>query len=65
MRRFERNWLTTQEVADLEDVHPKTVQRWINDGVLPATRTPGGRVFRIPKDYADRLAPVSSLPSAG
>lgn len=34
--------LTTQQVADVFSVHPNTVVKWANDGVLPYFRTPGG-----------------------
>lgn len=41
--------LTSQEVADLFRVDPKTVVRWANQGALAAIRTPGGRLYRYPE----------------
>jgi len=40
--------LTTTEVADLLHVHPNTVRRWANEGLLPVYRlgTRGDRRFK-------------------
>ena len=43
-------WLTIQEVAKLFKVSPRTVRRWIADG-LPVTRI--GRTVRIRRDSLD------------
>ena len=37
-----RESFTTHEIAQLCDVHLSSVIRWIDDGLLPAYRTPGG-----------------------
>jgi excisionase family DNA binding protein len=36
--------LTTDEVATVFRVDPKTVVRWVKDGRIEATRTPGGHL---------------------
>jgi len=41
--------LTSQEVAALFRVDPKTVTRWARTGELTAVRTPGGRHLRFPE----------------
>lgn len=46
--------LAVGQVAALVGVAPITVNRWIHEGRIPATRTPGGH-FRI------RLADVTAL----
>ncbi|MCG5431190.1 helix-turn-helix domain-containing protein [Mycobacterium sp. MYCO198283] len=40
-------YLTVNEVADHYRTTARTVQRWIREGRLPATRLPGGRSYRI------------------
>lgn len=50
--------LTIDEVADMHRVSRRTVERWIKDGQLPASKLPGGLV-RIERTAADALlAPV-------
>lgn len=44
----ERNYYTVSEAAELLDVSPSTVWRWIQAGKLPAYRV-GGRALRIRK----------------
>jgi excisionase family DNA binding protein len=39
--RTER-YFTSHEVGDILQVNPSSVVKWINDGILPAFRTPGG-----------------------
>ncbi|MEV4364590.1 BldC family transcriptional regulator [Nonomuraea sp. NPDC051941] len=41
--------LTSQEVASLFRVDPKTVARWAVTGRIAAIRTPGGRLLRFPE----------------
>ena len=47
--------LTVREVADALGVTPRTVQRWVADGRLPATRV-GGRLRFAPRDV-EHVAP--------
>lgn len=44
-----KQFLSTTQIAKLEDVTPTTVQRWVRDGFFPNARKVG-RVFRIPLD---------------
>lgn len=45
--------LTAGDVAGLFNVNPRTVSRWVADGKLPYTLTPGGRRrFRAEHVYA-------------
>jgi excisionase family DNA binding protein len=37
-------WLTVAQVAEEEQVSPRTVLRWIERGQLQARRQPGGRL---------------------
>lgn len=55
MSAMQRDWLKPHEVAELEDVHVATVWRWIKIGALPASRSPGGRTLRIPRNYREQL----------
>ena len=41
-------YLTTEEAAQLLNVHTNTIMRWIKDGRLPSSRI--GREYRIPRD---------------
>lgn len=50
-------FLTVHEVAKRLRVHPATVRRWINEGVIPATRV--GRDYRIPADSIEALLGAS------
>jgi excisionase family DNA binding protein len=47
--------LRTAEVADLLDVHPKTVARWAKQGLLPHQRTRCGH-RRFPEAPIHQLA---------
>ena len=44
-----KNYLSTGEAADIFNVDPDTVLRWIKSGEIPAIRTPGGH-YRIPRN---------------
>lgn len=46
--------LTSQEVAELFRVDPKTVARWAKRGRIPSVRTPGGH-HRFPRTAVMRL----------
>jgi excisionase family DNA binding protein len=63
----ERDFFLVEEVAAQQGAHVVTVRRWIRDGLIPAERSPGGRVLRIPKDYRERMrtkAPAEPKPAA-
>jgi len=36
--------LSTRQVANTFQVSVSSVSRWVRDGLLPAVRTPGGRI---------------------
>ncbi|WP_232459953.1 response regulator [Curvibacter sp. AEP1-3] len=57
--------MTTREVGEVLGVAVRTVQLWVESGVLPAWRTAGGHrriarsaVDRLTRERADMLAPV-------
>jgi excisionase family DNA binding protein len=52
--------LTTQEVADICNVHRATIVRWINEGELAAQQTLGGR-YRVRRSELERLAAERDL----
>lgn len=37
-----RQWLTLGQAARVLGIHPTTLRRWTDEGVLPCLRTPGG-----------------------
>ena len=53
--------LTTQEVADLLHVHPNTVRKWSNNGLLRAYRVGSRRDRRFEPDEIDRFL-ADSMP---
>ena len=53
-------WLTTHETAKRLSVAVRTVQLWVEAGVLPAARTPGGH-RRIPVEAVEALAASTGL----
>jgi excisionase family DNA binding protein len=59
MVRFEPEFLTVFQVADILGVQPETVRSWIRRGRLPASRLPDGREYRVfREDLALVLDPV-------
>ena len=46
--------MTVRQVADMLQIHPQTVQRWISDGRLDAYRV-GDRLLRITVDAVERF----------
>lgn len=38
-----KSYFTRAEVAELFEVSPNTVSRWVRDGKIPSVLTPGGR----------------------
>ncbi len=57
----QRAWYTTEEVAALEGVAPRTVQGWVAEGLIPAERDESKkeRAYRIPLNY-ERLPAADS-----
>jgi excisionase family DNA binding protein len=51
------NVLTTREVARRLGASPRSVITWVQQGVLPSIRTPGGH-HRIPESALDGLMVV-------
>ena len=49
-----KSYFTRLEVAELFEVAPNTVSRWVRSGRLPYVRTPGGR-RRYPTEPILRL----------
>jgi len=67
MRKINSNneLMTTREVGEVLGVAVRTVQLWVESGVLPAWRTAGGHrrisrsaVERLTRERSDMLAPV-------
>jgi excisionase family DNA binding protein len=55
-----KDYLTTEEVAELLRVQPKTVRRMLCAGELPGVRV--GKAWRVPRvELARRLAPVAPV----
>ncbi|MDN4521408.1 helix-turn-helix domain-containing protein [Mycolicibacterium austroafricanum] len=48
-------WLNPQEAAVILRVTDRTIQRYIKDGHLAATRLPGGRLWRIRRSDVEKL----------
>ena len=56
-------YLSTEEAAQLINVHPNTIVRWIKSGKLPSSKI--GREYRIPREAIDnrvrRAAPGTRI----
>jgi excisionase family DNA binding protein len=48
-------WLTVAQVAESEQVSPRTVHRWIADGKLRSRRQPSGRLRIHAVWYAEMI----------
>lgn len=48
-------YMTRDQVAEMLQVSTKTVDRYIKNGKLTASRLPGGRLLRIPRTAVDAL----------
>jgi excisionase family DNA binding protein len=48
-------YLTTEQIAEICHVSPKTVRTWLHDGLLPSVRLPGSRRRLIPRAALDEL----------
>ena len=51
--------LGVAKVADLYNVDPVTVRRWIAQGLLPGAYKVGDRVWAIPRSALKRFVPPS------
>ena len=49
-----KSYFTRAEVAELFEVSPNTVSRWVRGGKIPSVLTPGGR-RRYPAEVIIRL----------
>ena len=57
--RTTRPYLTVDQAADLLQVHPETVRRWLRRGRLPnARKVPSGHGWRIPRADLDGLGDI-------
>lgn len=55
-KRKYKSYFTRSEIAQMFEVAPNTVNRWVRGGKLPSVVTPGGR-RRYPVDAILRLIP--------
>lgn len=58
---LDAQYVSVAEAADLLDVDPSTIRRWIEHGTLPAYRV-GRRYVRIRKDDLSRV--IAPMPAA-
>jgi excisionase family DNA binding protein len=56
-------WLTIAQVAEEEQVSPRTVLRWIEQGHLSARRQPGGRL-RVHVDWYAEMTETGRMLAA-
>ena len=65
-----KSYFTRAEVAELFEVSPNTVSRWVRDGKIPSVLTPGGRhrypveeIIHLVRDlqHCDQTAPADGL----
>ena len=55
----ESKFLTTEQAAELLNVHPNTILRWIKSGKLPSSQI--GKQYRIPRDAIEnRVSKIDS-----
>lgn len=62
---FEKEVLTTGEVAKICNVAPRTVSKWFDTGALKGYRIPGSRDRRIPTSELIRFMKAHSMPIDG
>ncbi|MEK6704060.1 MAG: response regulator [Planctomycetota bacterium] len=62
---FEKEVLTTGEVAKICNVAPRTVSKWFDSGALKGYRIPGSRDRRIPTGELIRFMKAHSMPIDG
>jgi excisionase family DNA binding protein len=62
---FEKDVLTTGEVAKICNVASRTVSKWFDSGALEGYRIPGSKDRRIPVDKLIRFMKVHGIPLDG
>lgn len=62
---FEKDVLTTGEVAKICNVAPRTVSKWFDSGVLKGYRIPGSKDRRIPVNELIKFMKVHGIPLDG
>lgn len=62
---FEKEVLTTGEVAKICNVAPRTVSKWFDSGALKGYRIPGSRDRRIPSSELVRFMRAHGIPLEG
>lgn len=62
---FEKEVLTTGEVAKICNVAPRTVSKWFDSGALKGYRIPGSRDRRIPSSELMRFMKAHNMPVEG
>lgn len=62
---FEKDVLTTGEVAKLCNVAPRTVSKWFDTGSLKGYRIPGSKDRRIPVSHLVRFMKAHGIPLDG
>jgi excisionase family DNA binding protein len=63
----DEEFLTTTQVAEMLQVKQKRVRQWIEEGTLPAVRTPGRErgTFRVRRGDLERVLGVSTGTDGG
>lgn len=54
-KAYRQKLFTTGEIAGLVDTTPKTVARWIDEGLLPGVKLPGMVERRVHRDDARKF----------
>lgn len=62
---FEKDVLTTGEVAKLCNVAPRTVSKWFDSGALKGYRIPGSKDRRIPMNELVKFMKAHKIPMDG
>jgi excisionase family DNA binding protein len=62
---FDKEVLTTGEVAKICNVAPRTVSKWFDSGALKGYRIPGSRDRRIPSSELARFMRAHGIPMEG
>ncbi|MBY0310493.1 MAG: response regulator [Phycisphaerales bacterium] len=65
MHSFDKDVLTTGEVAKICNVAPRTVSKWFDTGVLKGYRIPGSKDRRIPVSQLMRFMKEHGIPFDG